>query len=182
MHPATITRVIFENPPWDMELVTRELVQAALPLLRELGEDAGADALLADHGPMTVEMWNERLALVGRLGDRRVEIYLGPTSKDLRLPADDLPDEIQSRAGRFAETIVQTPGFVESLLPWLARLTQPALLIKGQYDPVTSAKEIARFQSNVANGTYRYFEGAGHFVHGEQPEAYTKLVTDFVLG
>jgi pimeloyl-ACP methyl ester carboxylesterase len=34
----------------------------------------------------------------------------------------------------------------------------------------------------VTNGTYRLFESAGHFVHAEAPDAYTKLVTDFVLG
>jgi proline iminopeptidase len=181
MHPETVDRVIFENPPWDMQLVTRTLVKAALPLLTELGADEGAADLLADHGPATLEMWSKRIGLVQRLGDRRMEIYLGPDSKDLELPAEKLPDEIQSRAGRFAETIIQTPGFVESLLPWLDRLTQPALLIKGEHDPVTSADEITLFQSRVADGTYRYFEGAGHFVHAENPDAYTRLVTEFVL-
>jgi proline iminopeptidase len=181
MHPAVVERVIFENPAWDFELVTRTLVQAGLPLLGELGLDEGVEELLEDHGPMTVQMWNERIEMMGRLGDRRMEIYLGPATKDLRLPADELPDEIQSRAGRFAESIVQAPGFTESLLPLLSQLPHPALLIKGGYDPVTSPTEITRFQQDVHNGTYRYFEAAGHFVHAEAAEAYTRLVTDFIL-
>lgn len=178
-HPETVDRVIFENPPWDLRLATRELVRAALPLLTELGATDGTAELLAEDGPATLEMWNERLAIVGRLGERRMEIY---SPIDLKLPADELPDEIQNRAGRFAETIIQTPGFVESLLPMLSRLTQPALLIKGQHDPVTSAEEIARFQSDVPDSTYRYIEGTGHFVHAEAADAYTQLVTEFVLG
>lgn len=181
-HPSTVDRVIFENPPWDIELVTRTLLQAGLPLLRELGVDHGVEGLLEDHGPATTQLWNDRTGVMLRLGDRRMEVYLGPDAKGLKLPADDLPAEIQSRAGKFAETIIQTPGFVESLLPLLGQVTQPALLIKGEYDPVTSSTEIARFQSDVANGTYRYFEGAGHFVHAEAASAYTRLVTDFVLG
>lgn len=181
MHPETVERVIFENPPWDMELVTRTLVLAGLPLLRELGLEEGVAELLDDPGPFTVQTWNERTGVLHRLGDRRMEVYLGPSSRDLELPADKLPDEIQSRAGRFAETIVQTPGFVESLLPWLERLTQPALLIKGELDPVTSPEEIALFQSNVPTGTYRRFDGVGHFVHAEAADEYTRLVTDFVL-
>jgi proline iminopeptidase len=182
MHPETVERVIFENPPWDMELVTRTLVLAGLPLLKELGQEHGVAELLDDPGPFTVQMWNERTGALHRLGDRRMEVYLGPGSRDLVLPADNLPDEIQSRAGRFAETIVETPGFVESLVPWLEQLTQPALLIKGEHDPVTSPEEIALFQANVPNGTYRHFEGAGHFVHAEAAADYTRLVSDFVLG
>lgn len=181
-HPETVTRVIFENPPWDMELATRTLVEAALPVLHELGKDDGAAALLAETGPATIKMWDERIKLVQRLGDRRMRVYLGPDSQDLLLPADELPEEIQSRAGRFAEEITRTPGFIESLVPCLDRLTQPSLLIKGEHDPITSAEEITLFQSHVASGTYRLFEGVGHFVHAEAPEDYTKLVTDFVLG
>ncbi|NEA35448.1 alpha/beta hydrolase [Streptomyces sp. SID13031] len=181
MHPSVVDRVIFENPGWDIELITRTLVQAGLPLLRELGLDQGVEELLENHGPATVQMWNERTGAMHRAGDRRMEIYLGPASRDLKLPADELPEEIQSRAGRFAESIIQAPGFVESLLPLLSQLTQPALLIKGGYDPITSPTEIARFQSAVPDGTYRCFEGAGHFVHAEAADAYTQLVTDFVL-
>jgi proline iminopeptidase len=116
-----------------------------------------------------------------RLGDRRMEVYLGPGSKDLKLPADELPEEIVSRNGRFAESIVNSPGFLESLLPLLSQVPQPALLIKGGYDPVTSPTEITRFQQDVRKGTYRYFEAAGHFVHAEEADAYTQLVADFVL-
>jgi proline iminopeptidase len=181
LHPAIVERVIFENPAWDFELVTRTLVQAGLPLLRELGLAEGVSELLEDRGPMTVQKWEERISAMHRLGDRRMEVYFGPGSKDLKLPADELPDEIQSRAGRFAESIVHSPGFTESLLPLLSQVPQPALLIKGGYDPVTSPTEITRFQQDVRNGTYRYFESAGHFVHAEAADAYTALVTSFVL-
>jgi proline iminopeptidase len=181
LHPAIVERVIFENPAWDFDLVTRTLVQAGLPLLRELGLAEGVPALLDDHGPMTAQLWYERIGAMHRLGDRRMEIYFAPGSKGLKLPADELPDEIQSRAARFAESIVESPGFLESLLPLLSQVPQPALLIKGGYDPVTSPTEITRFQQDVRNGTYRYFEAAGHFVHAEAADAYTALVTSFVL-
>jgi proline iminopeptidase len=181
LHPAIVERVIFENPAWDFDLVTRNLIHAGLPLLRELGLDDGVAELLEDPGPMTVQKWQERIGVLHRLGDRRMEIYLGPHTKDLKLPADDLPDKIQSRAGRFAESIIRSPGFFDSLLPLLSQVPQPALLIKGGYDPVTSPTEITRFQQDVRNGCYRYFEAAGHFVHAEAPEAYTALVTSYVL-
>jgi proline iminopeptidase len=68
------------------------------------------------------------------------------------------------------------PGSVEQ------RLTQPALLIKGGHDPVTSAEEIDLLQAQVPNGRFQLFvDTAGHFVHAEQPEAYARLITDFIL-
>ena len=175
MHPDAVATVTFENPPWDMVLVTDTLVRAALELLPE-------EKFPAHHGPATKTMWEERIALVGRLGGRRMEIYLSPAAKDLQLPADtDLSDEIQSRARRFADEITRTPGFVESLLPQLSRITQPALLIKGEHDPVTSADEIDRFRSDVPDGTYYFASGAGHFVHAEQPDTFAEIVSEFVL-
>ncbi|ADB29524.1 alpha/beta hydrolase fold protein [Kribbella flavida DSM 17836] len=180
--PETVSKVIFENPPWDMVLATRTLVEAAGPLLSELGLENEAKRLLAHQGPATSETWDERIALLHQLGDRRMEVYLGPTSHGLRLPSNDLPEEVQERAGYFAETITRAPSFNESLLPYLAQLTQPALLIKGEYDPVTSSEEIARFQADAPNATYRQVDGVGHFVHAEQPAEYAELVTAFVLG
>jgi pimeloyl-ACP methyl ester carboxylesterase len=46
---------------------------------------------------------------------------------------------------------------------------------------VTSPAEVARFQSDVADGTFRRFDGAGHFVHAEAAGDYTRLVTAFAL-
>jgi proline iminopeptidase len=180
-NPGSVRKVIFENPPWDMVLATHTLVSAALPLLTALGQDAGAAHLLAYEGPATPEMWDERIALIQRLGDRRMEIYLGPESRTLVLPADSLPVEIKSRAGHFAREITRSRDFSESLIPYLSRLTQPALLIKGAHDPVTSAAEIDAFRSQVPNATYRHFDGVGHFVHAEDPKEYGRLVTGFVL-
>ncbi|GAB2563148.1 alpha/beta fold hydrolase [Kribbella endophytica] len=180
-HPSSVSQVVFENPPWDMVLATRTLVESAKPLLTELGLLDEANRLLSWTGPATTEMWTDRTTLLQQLGERRMDIYLGPASRDLVLPAGDLPEEIQERAGYFAQTIAQSTSFNESLVPLLARLPQPALLIKGEHDPVTSPEEIRHFGTDVPEGTYRLFEGAGHFVHAEQPAEYTDVVTDFVL-
>jgi pimeloyl-ACP methyl ester carboxylesterase len=75
---------------------------------------------------------------------------------------------------------MKTPEFLESLLPLLAKITQPGLLIKGAHDPVTSAEEITRFQSDVPNGSYYFAKNSGHFVHAEAADAYTELVTSFL--
>jgi proline iminopeptidase len=181
-HPSTVEKVVFENPAWDKALASKNLVLSALPLLRELGVYDGVEELLRIDGPATTKMWDQRIDIMRRLGDRRMEVYHGADSRDLVLPADELPDEILSRSGDFYVAITRTPEFLESLLPYLDRLTQPALLIKGEVDPVTSPEEIEYFVSHVANGRYRNFKGLGHFVHGERPKEYAELVTEFLLG
>lgn len=173
-HPSSITRVVFENPAWDMALATENLVRAALPLL------PGVE--LPPHtGPATKQMWDERIALLAQLGDKRMGMYLGPASQDLQLPADtELSDEYHERSGQFSGEITKSPSFVEPLLQHFAQLTQPALLIKGEHDPATSPREIELFRSDVPDGTYYYAAGAGHFVHAEQGEIFARLVTEFL--
>ncbi|TCC31694.1 alpha/beta fold hydrolase [Kribbella speibonae] len=173
-HPGSITRVVFENPAWDMALATENLVRAALPLL------PGAE--LPPHtGPATKQMWDERIALLAQLGDKRMGMYLGPDYQDLQLPAGtELSDEYHERSGQFSGEITKSPSFVEPLLQHFAQLTQPALLIKGEHDPATSPREFELFRSDVPDGTYYYAAGAGHFVHAEQGELFARLVTEFL--
>ncbi|MFF1822268.1 alpha/beta fold hydrolase [Kribbella sp. NPDC058245] len=174
MHPTAVTRVIFENPAWDLLLNTETLIRAAQRI-------APALQLPPHEGPATTQMLNDRFRLMHQLGDRRMEVYLGPDTQDLELPADtEIPDELHARSGQFSEAIMKTPEFLESLLPLLAQITQPALLIKGAYDPVTSPEEIARFQADVPKGTYYFAKNSAHFVHAEAADAYTELVTSFL--
>ena len=173
-HPDSVGKVVFENPGWDMVLATETLVGAALPLL------PGAE-LPPHSGPATKAMWDERVALLAQLGQRRMEIYTGPGARDLKLPADtELADEFHERSGRFSEQITASASFGDDVLQYFAQLTQPALLIKGEYDPATSAKEIQRFRSDVPRGTYYYATGVGHFLHAEQPDLFARLVTEFL--
>jgi proline iminopeptidase len=173
-HPDSVTRVVFENPAWDMVLATENLVRAALPLL--------PGVQLPPHtGPATKQMWDERIALLAQLGDKRMGMYLGPDSQDLQLPAGiELPDEYHERSGHFSSEITKSAGFVEPLLQYLGQLTQPALLIKGEHDPATSPREIELFRSDVPEGTYYYATGAGHFLHAEQADLFARLVTEFL--
>ena len=175
-HPDAVTKVVFENPGWDMVLASDTLLRAALPLL------PGVAAPPPHTGPATKAMWDERIAVLAQLGERRMEIYTGPDSRDLQLPADtEISGEYHSRSGHFHDQITRSASFGEPVLQYFAQLTQPALLIKGGYDPATSEQEIELFRSDVPNGTYYYAARAGHFAHAEQPDLYAELVTEFLL-
>jgi len=71
-------------------------------------------------------------------------------------------------------------GSDESLLGLLPRLTAPALLISGGYDPLTSPEQREAFRQ--ASPRHRLIEvtGAGHFAHADDPLKYASAVSDFV--
>jgi proline iminopeptidase len=175
-HPDAVTKVVFENPAWDMVLATDTLLRAALPLL------PGVEPPPPHTGPATKAMWDERIAILAQLGDRRMEMYTGPDARDLQLPADiEISDEYHARSGHFHDQITRSASFGEPVLQCFAQVTQPALLIKGEHDPATSEQEIGLFRSDVPCGTYYCAAGVGHFAHAEQPDLYAKLVTEFLL-
>ncbi|GAB3420036.1 alpha/beta fold hydrolase [Flindersiella endophytica] len=188
-HPGTVAAVVFENPPLDMMLSARNMMQLALPLLADAGlTDAIAEAekLLADDAPLAGDRWQIRMNVLHQLGSRRMELYVKQPEILARfddyLPSVTLDDDLQQRAVAFTKALQATESFSESLLPLLSRLTQPALLIKGVTDPVTSPVEIERFHADVRLGQVELFEESGHFAQFEEPERYARTVESFVLG
>lgn len=181
-HPDSVRAVVFENIAWDWTLAIGSLLGAALPVLREVAEADVVDratALLASDRRSGIGAWKECRDLLGELGPRRQEIYdHGPP---IRLPCEDLEPNPHQHVGRFIEALDASRSFMESLLPLLEQLPQPALLIKGISDPATSSTEIARFRSDVRHGTVEFFEHSGHFAQYEEADKYADLVTTFVL-
>jgi proline iminopeptidase len=180
-HPDTVRAVVFENVAWDWSLAIGTLLTAMLPVLREVADAEVVDratALLASDRT-GLEAWKQCRALIAELGSRRQEVYdHGPP---IQLPTEDLEPTAHQYTGRFVEALDASPGFMESLLPLLTRITQPALLIKGVSDPATSTTEIERFRTDVPHGTVEFFEHSGHFAQYEEAERYADLITRFVL-
>ncbi len=66
-----------------------------------------------------------------------------------------------------------------SLLPSLARFRNPALLVWGEQDIITSAVIAEEFKSGLAQAEIKTIANAGHYVHLEQPELFAKAVAEF---
>jgi proline iminopeptidase len=180
-HPDTVRAIVFENVAWDWSLAIGTLLEAMLPVLREVADAEvvnRATRLLASDRT-GLEAWKECRALVGELGSRRQEVY--DHGSPIHLPTEDLEPTAHQHTGRFVDALDASPSFMESLLPLLKRITQPALLIKGVSDPATSKTEIERFRTDVPRGTVEFFEHSGHFAQYEEAEKYADLVTRFVL-
>lgn len=180
-HPDRVVAAAFENPAWDLTTSTQKLLRMAVPMLDDPADAATARDLIARSVAMTPEIWRQRMELMGRLGDRRMELYLHPKTVaeyGTRFPSESLPDQIQGRAKTHADAIVGSAGFTESLLPLLGRLNQPALLITGATDPVTSDDQIDAFTAH--GGEFVRFETSSHFPQYEEAEPYARTVREFV--
>jgi proline iminopeptidase len=188
-HPETVTTAIFDCPPWDHTYGMPYLLELALPTLTELGQTdavAEARAIIADPPALDYATWQRRAAILGALGDRRDELYVKRTDLIAQpggpFPSATVDETYQQRGSRHSEAVTKSASFAQSLLPLLPRVEQPALLIRGDSDPVTSPAEIARFRAEVPHGRVEVFEASAHFAQLEEPERYAETVRGFVSG
>jgi proline iminopeptidase len=188
-HPDSVTAVIFDCPPWDHAYGMPYLLGLALPMLDELGETEavhGARAIIADPPPLDYATWLRRRTILDALGDRRNEFYLERTDLVVQpggpFPSGAVDEKFHERGSAHADAVTKSASFSESLLPLLSHVDQPAILIKGRSDPVTSPTEIQRFRTDVPHGRVHVFEKSGHFAQLEEPDRYTATVRGFVAG
>jgi proline iminopeptidase len=183
-HPDAVSSVIFECPPWDHGYGLPAMLELTVPLLEELGQTEAADrarAMIAARPTPNADVWRQRFGIVGALGDRRNDLYIKDASRFPNpFPSESLAEEIQARSVRHSQTVTASDGFSESLLPLLAEVRQPALLIRGSTDPAASWPEVERFRSDVPHGRVEISDDSGHFPQMEEPERYADLVRAFV--
>jgi proline iminopeptidase len=182
-HPDRIRALIFENPSWDVPGTERFRLPRLAAMLDERGrteEAQHARELAAKPDLFDGGYPAEVLGVLGAVGERW---YLhDPEAGERMAEAEpELPDEVLERAGAHNQRIIAQPEFLESLLPMLARLWMPALLISGKFDLVLSPDQIEAFERDAADGRVEVFANSGHFVQLEQAQEYAKTVTGFVL-
>jgi len=187
-HPSAVTKVVFENPSWDLGRTCRSLVEAfaAHPTAAAHPELVAKIKTVLATDPDAPVLTHLMMETVTGWGDDRDEIYV----PDLRarreinelLAAAPFTAEQWGRGNEHLGQLALDPELYAPHTPLLAQLTQPTMLIKGGADPIPSAAEVADFVQALPAAELRVFPGAGHFVQAEQPQAYAELVTGFVLG
>ena len=92
--------------------------------------------------------------------------------------AADLPVLLQARhcLARFAWQFPDNP----KLARYLYRVRVPTLIIWGEQDGLVSSAHGQAYQQSIAGAVLHLVPQSGHLPHVEQPEACTRLVTDFL--
>jgi proline iminopeptidase len=174
-HPERVQTLIFENPAWDIPATERARLPRLAALLDGLGraDDASRCRELAARPDLFAGGYPPDIAdVLGSVGRRW---YLNnPETDGPRMDEADpaLPAELLRRGGAQGLRLLAQPEFLESLVPLLAGLRRPALLILGQSDLVTSPDQAAAFERDVPDGRVRVFGNSSHFVQFEEAAEY----------
>ncbi len=70
----------------------------------------------------------------------------------------------------------------ENILEKLKTISIPTLIVWGERDPVIPIKYADSFVSSIKDCRFYRMDNCGHTPYVDEPEKFTKLVTDFLMG
>jgi proline iminopeptidase len=183
-HPGAVRAVIFDCPCWDADMTDRSRLPVAARKLEALGQLADAERcreLAAKSGRLS--FGDDTRGAMRALGAHFMEQFFhspdGARDFEELLENSGFSQEQWQRGNSHWPLLA---ALYEPVLPLLARIRRPALLLRGRDDLVAAPGMLAAFRSSVPGGTIRTFERSGHYPYLEEPDAYGDAVTEFVLG
>ncbi len=183
-YPGSVSAAIFDCPCWDADLTERHRLPEIARRLAELGQLGDAERcreLAAKPARLTVA--DGTRAAAEALGPHFLELFFHDpdgAAGFTRLLADSGFSEEEWQRGNSHRPLAA--ALYDPLLPLLASVACPAVLLRGGYDMTTTAEMVAAFTESVPGGAVRVFEQSGHFPYLEEPADYCRTVTEFVLG
>ncbi|NJC33954.1 proline iminopeptidase [Sphingomonas jejuensis] len=180
-HPQGVTRLVLESPVIDAASSLHWLMGAAAQRLNGIDTAAALEAVTLSSPTTPVDP-----AFVPRM--ERVMAALGPRRQDLYVVQAEhramfsrlaeqapFPEDRWSRGERPGRALLNSPDLYRPMLASVASVSAPLLLVRGAGDHVTSPAEIDAVAR--AGGRVVTIDGAGHFVHVEQPDALAAALT-----
>jgi proline iminopeptidase len=182
-HPGVVRAVIFDCPCWDADMTDRNRLPVVARRLEALGQLADAERCreLAAKS-VRLGFGDDTKGAMRALGRYYMEQFFHDpdSAADFsQLLEDSGFSQEQWQRGNSHWPLLA--ALYEPLLPLLARVRRPALLLRGQDDLVAAPGMLAAFAASVAGGQVRVFERSGHYPYLEEPDAYAAAVTEFVL-
>jgi proline iminopeptidase len=182
-HAGAVRAVIFDCPCWDADLSDRIRLPAAARRLEELGQLADAEhcrELAARPGRLTFRD-NTRQAMKTLAAHYTEQFFHDPANATAFGELLENAGFTQEQWQRGNSHWPLLAALYEPVLPLLARVRRPALVVRGQDDLVAAPAMLAAFAESVPGGLVRTFAESGHYAYLEEPEAYGEAVTEFVL-
>ena len=132
--------------------------------------------------------------LLEHVTDMELRNYLHGISFDeywMSMDTTDITDEMWAKGERHLMKLLETPQtpdgslqkgvrMTDDLLPMLAKITAPMLLINGKYDPACTKYQTEYVLDHARNVTQAVFEDSGHFPRLEEAQKYTDTVLGFL--
>jgi proline iminopeptidase len=184
-YPDSVEKLLLESVPLDFASSARSLLRGAAAEYRAMGKlDMAEQCSKTAEGDRPLKsLIVDSIRLTDTLGARRNNLYVHGAEKDFFEKLHDaspLPPELWKRSGVHQSKLFAEGRIFESVLPRLAEIKCPTLLLKGKYDLAMADDQVAAFRREVKREEVVVFENSGHFVHFEEPARYASVVTSFV--
>ena len=182
-HAGAVRAALFDCPCWDADMTDRYRLPVVARQLEELGQLADAERcreLAARSSRLTFSDGTRQAmqALSTRYMD---QFFHDPDSAAdfTELLAGSGFSEEQWQRGNSHWPLLA--ALYEPVLALLPRIRRPAMMLRGRDDLVAAPGMLAAFAESVPGGSIVTFGSSGHYAYLEEPEAYCRAVTDFVL-
>ncbi|MDT2024169.1 alpha/beta fold hydrolase [Methylocella sp. CPCC 101449] len=159
---------VYELAPQNVHAL---VLSATLSSLQQGGKDFAEDFLEKRLAPLTQH------ATLAAAATPLVKSMFAPTSSG---PLADLVIEVAATT--------PTPTFRAAMyaiqawdgLPILQKIAVPTLCIAGRHDPVGKPEGMQQMASVIAGSEFAVIEDAGHYAWAEQPQAFNRILLDFL--
>lgn len=183
-YPQSIDHLILEGPTFDFALTAKALLKRTASLYSQYGQTEELKKCVAfmKTNPSTRELVEGYMDLSQGLGDRRMEIYRrhNSVSTDFSVYTDDEWEIFYDRSEIHYNLLRDEGRIFQSLLPLLADVTVPMLLLLGKYDVVTCEEQVNAFVAGAKEGAVYTFLNSAHTPHYEEEELFEEVVTKYL--
>lgn len=186
-YPNRVDAVIYDCPMWSALYTARAIASAALPYFVEKNDEEqkalvseilteGISAKEAFQKAMSI-VWNDGLNQYCHVIEMsRYNSYINEYIEEPKVSDDCWGKYIPLR-----QKLFESEDFYFDYLPYLADISKPQFLIVGEYDMTCGKYEQEWFARHSPKGKIEILADSAHLSWFEQPENYTRLITDYVL-
>ncbi|MFD1675696.1 alpha/beta hydrolase [Alicyclobacillus fodiniaquatilis] len=183
-YPDSVACAIFEGPSFDLEKSFKNMLKKAATLYESIGNtELGNDCLrVVAQQQDTDLLLDEFFRLSQGLGELRMKIYTpgdGNNYSEQRYTESEL-EEFGRRSYIHLSKLRAEGRIYESMIPRFKNLSMPALLVKGEHDPVICEEQTLAFIRYVPNRDLIVYKNTGHLPHYEQADQFAEDVIKFV--
>lgn len=178
--------VIYDCPMWSALHTARAIAETTLPYFEQNGiaDKAALCKDILQNGISSKEAFDKAtsIELKDGVGEYCHVIKMSAYNKYINehIPEPNVTDDCWEKFISFTQKLRNEDDFYENYLPCIEKLGKPQMLIVGEYDMTCGKYEQEYFRKHSLNGKIKILKGCAHLSWFEQPEKYTKLITDFI--
>lgn len=185
-YPDSIDAVIYDCPMWSTLHTAKAIAKATIPYFEQNGmtEQAALCNEILQNNVSPKDAFEKALQIDMNDGVNEYchVIKMSDYHKYINehIPEPNVADDCWGKYIPFTQKLRDENDFYENYLPLIEKIIKPQMLMVGEYDMTCGKYEQAYFREHSSNGKFEMLKDCAHLTWFEQPEKYTRLITDFI--